>query len=514
MPLSQLSKMQKVEVLKQIASNPNIPSPPAVVLRVLDQASKADCTINDLCQIIQMDPGLAANILRIINSAMYGISRPVTSIQRALAIVGLNSARLLVLAISLPRMQSSVKWAPALKQRYWKSSIAGAIVARELSQRLRSRDAEDDMAAGLLRDMGELVLQQMFPSEYEGVLYNPAEALINNQCRIEEERFDLDHAEVCAFVLNRWRLPADMTEAIRWHHHPEQGAYTTPDAEERAYLLHFATRSAQLLLYPDEPIVFRELLDLAERRYAMDEDAVREFLTPLSRRTTDFAALLQVDIGDNNDYQTVMTRAGEELVHLTIAANRDNHQALETTRRAESEARHWRQEATCDALTKVFNRRYLESRLREKLAQPDPAKMKFGILFIDLDDFKVLNDNFGHLFGDIVLQRVADCLNREARIGDVVARYGGDEFCILSDLTDDMAVQWLAHRVWEKINELDIRHEPHASKVGASIGAVWCDAGATWNSPEALLAAADTAIYEAKSRGKNRVFFMGLGPRS
>ena len=130
MPFSMLSRMQKVEVLKQIASNPNIPSPPTVVLQVLEQASKADCTINDLCQIIQMDPGLASNILRIINSAMYGLSRPATSIQRALAIVGLNSARLLVLAISFPRLQKSFKVDPAVKQRYWKSSIAGAIVAR------------------------------------------------------------------------------------------------------------------------------------------------------------------------------------------------------------------------------------------------------------------------------------------------------------------------------------------------------------------------------------------------
>jgi diguanylate cyclase (GGDEF)-like protein len=504
-----LSKMQKAEVLKQIASNPNIPSPPTVVLRVLDQASKADCTINDLSQIIQMDPGLAGNILRIINSAMYGLSRPVTSIQRALAVVGLNSARLLVLAISFPRMQKSFKLDAALKQRYWKSSIAGAIVARELSRRQQGRDAEDDMAAGLLRDMGEMLLQQLFPDRYQEVLLQPAEAYINGQCQLEEEHCGLDHAEVCAFVLNRWRLPSDMTEAVRWHHHPEQGTYTTINAEELAYLLHFATRSAQLLLFPDHLMIFRDLLELAESRYGMNEEAVRNFLIPLSRKTTDFAALLQVDIGDCNDYQTVMTQASEELVHLTLAADRDTQRALETTRRAETEARHWKQEAVFDPLTKVFNRRFLESKLREMFDRTSNSRPTFGILFIDLDGFKILNDRCGHLFGDYVLQQVADCLNRQVRQGDIVARYGGDEFCVLFEPKDDAGVHSLAQRVWEKLNELVIRQGPHEGKVGASIGAVRCDSSSNFSAPDALLAAADAAMYQAKTHGKNRVVYMG-----
>ncbi len=509
MAFSNLSKMQKVEVLKQIASSPNIPSPPTVVLRVLDHASRADCTINDLCQIIQMDPGLAGNVLRIINSATYGLSRPVTSIQRALSIVGVNSARLLVLAISFPRVHKSFKQDPAMKQRYWKSSIAGAIVARELSQRLRSRDPEDDMAAGLLRDIGEMILQQMIPDGYQEIQRHPAEDFINGQCQIEEEQFSLDHAEVSAFVLNRWRLPSDMTEAIRWHHHPEQGTFSTVNAEARAYLLHFATRAAQLLLYPEHPLVFQELLTLARNRFNMDENTVREFLIPLSRKTVEFAALLQVDIGECNDYQAVMARASEELVHLTLSADRDTKRALATTRQAESEARHWKQEAAFDPLTKVFNRRYLETKLNEMFDRTVSSGFNFGLLFIDLDGFKILNDRFGHAFGDFVLQQVADCLNRQVRQGDVVARYGGDEFCILFEPPDDLGVHSLAQRVWEKINEMVIRQGPNEGKVGASIGAVWCDSPSNWNTPNALLGAADAAMYQAKTRGKNRVVFMG-----
>src|SRR5207302_8716930 len=149
-----LSRLQKVELLKELANHPKIPSPPSVVLRVLDKASGPDCTIADLCKIIQVDPGMASRILHIVNSATFGLSRPVASIQRALAVVGLNSARLLVLSISFPEMQrqtgkADTRWT----QDYWKASVAGAIVARELSKRMRARDPEDDMAAALLRDV-------------------------------------------------------------------------------------------------------------------------------------------------------------------------------------------------------------------------------------------------------------------------------------------------------------------------------------------------------------------------
>ena len=103
----------------------------------------------------------------------------------------------------------------------------------------------------------------------------------------------------------------------------------------------------------------------------------------------------------------------------------------------------------------MFNRRYLETRLRELFDRPAQTKSSFGILFIDLDGFKLLNDRHGHLFGDFVLQQVADCLNRQMRQGDIVARYGGDEFCLLFEPMDERGVQSFAHRAWERINDLD-----------------------------------------------------------
>src|SRR5262249_51694675 len=158
-------------------------------------------------------------------------------------------------------------------------------------------DPEGDMAAGLLRDLGELILEQLFHDEFQRVLAQPPETFIDGQCALEESHCGLNHAEVSAFILDRWRLPAEMTEAIRHHHHPDDVPFTSTAAKQRAYVLHFATRAAQLLQRPGEPRMLQLLLDVAQKHFSMSEGDVHEFLTPLSEKIADFARLLQVDIG-------------------------------------------------------------------------------------------------------------------------------------------------------------------------------------------------------------------------
>jgi diguanylate cyclase (GGDEF)-like protein len=181
---------------------------------------------------------------------------------------------------------------------------------------------------------------------------------------------------------------------------------------------------------------------------------------------------------------------------------------MEMTQKAEEEAQRWREEAIFDPLTRVFNRRFLEQKLREYFMQAAKDDIRFGLLFIDLDGFKPLNDRFGHAFGDVVLQKIATCLQKAVRPGDIVARFGGDEFCILSEPLDDLGVQALGHRVWETIRTLTIQHGPDTGKVGASIGAVCRGPLSNWPTPEAFLSGADKAMYLAKSRGRDRVVFL------
>ena len=156
----------------------------------------------------------------------------------------------------------------------------------------------------------------------------------------------------------------------------------------------------------------------------------------------------------------------------------------------------------------MFNRRFLEAKLRELFDRRVVDGTLFSLLFIDLDGFKPLNDRFGHPFGDLVLQKIADCLSGQVRQGDFVARFGGDEFCVLCEgIGRDRVTETLSQRIWQSINEQVTTQGANEGKVGASIGAVVFGPETEWLRPEQMLAAADRAMYVAKSHGKNRVVF-------
>lgn len=242
-------------------------------------------------------------------------------------------------------------------------------------------------------------------------------------------------------------------------------------------------------------------------QFGMSETEVNDFLEPLSDKIELFASILKVDIGRVEKYPVILSNAAQELVNLTLAINLDNHRFNEQKRRAESEARRWRQAAVVDPLTQAFNRRFLEERLQEIFTGPE-STAGIGMIFIDLDGFKPLNDRFGHAFGDKVLQDVAYALRQQVRQDDMVARFGGDEFCIVAVHADQQGLQVLAQRVWQAINDLVIRLDGKEGKVGASLGALTIRPQESDVTPEELLAAADKAMYAAKRQGKNRVHIL------
>jgi diguanylate cyclase (GGDEF)-like protein len=159
-------------------------------------------------------------------------------------------------------------------------------------------------------------------------------------------------------------------------------------------------------------------------------------------------------------------------------------------------------EASTDSLSGLANRSAFHTRLSSTLAGPDRRAGGQAVLFVDLDDFKDVNDSLGHAAGDDLLRIVADRLREAVRPSDLVARLGGDEFALLLDgLTGpDMAVT-AAERVVRALAAPVVLGE-HEAHVGASVGLAMRQVGST---VEGLMREADVAMYAAKAKGKNRV---------
>lgn len=158
-----------------------------------------------------------------------------------------------------------------------------------------------------------------------------------------------------------------------------------------------------------------------------------------------------------------------------------------------------------DSLTNLYNHNYFYARLDEEFLRASRYKHALSCVFIDLDNFKVLNDRFGHLNGDLVLREVADIMHEVARESDLAARYGGEEFVLLLPNTQSEGAMKVAKRLHSKIRTSSF-DALQGEGVTASIGVATFENG-NMNSIDQLVQLADSAMYKGKRAGKDQVVF-------
>lgn len=165
-------------------------------------------------------------------------------------------------------------------------------------------------------------------------------------------------------------------------------------------------------------------------------------------------------------------------------------------------------ESITDGLTGVYNHRYFQKRLKEhiSLSQRRKRLVTFGLLIVDVDNFKLCNDRYGHQFGDVVLQTIVRELRKNLREGDLIARYGGEEFVILVPETTEKIVLLISEKIRNVVENTQV-HCPRTNKdvsVTVSIGTtLWHPS----DSPSSLISRADHALYKAKKSGRNQSVF-------
>jgi HD-like signal output (HDOD) protein/tRNA A-37 threonylcarbamoyl transferase component Bud32 len=300
--------------LSQLLANPHLPTPPAVALQLIELASKPDCQIKQLVTLLSQDPGLCGKLLQTVNSSLYQPARPVTSLERAVIVLGLKPLRSLVLGLSLSSLQPP-KGAEDV-WRYWQESVVGAVIVRELALLLKRPQPEDDLVAGLVRDLGILVLRQAFTARYMRLRGPHAGDWFTAQCAAERGAFGLDHAEVTAALLQSWNLPPEIVLPVRYHHEPAQLTNGPRPIQERAWLLAFGSKLA--LLDVHTPQTIRELLELAQAHFGMSQQTLIRFLGSMMPRIQEFAGLLKVDIGKCPNFASIIAAGSTEFVRLSV----------------------------------------------------------------------------------------------------------------------------------------------------------------------------------------------------
>ena len=222
------------------------------------------------------------------------------------------------------------------------------------------------------------------------------------------------------------------------------------------------------------------------------------FMTALS----DMESKLQAFEAGGVDYITKPFEEAEVLAriktHLTISRLQ---QELEARNRELAALVH------IDGLTKIANRRYFDQYINQEWKELRRKKECISLIFIDIDDFKLYNDFYGHQAGDECLKQVARLLDQACqRPADLAARYGGEEFVLLLPDTDKSGAEYIAKKIQTLLRELEIPHAQStvSSMLTCSMGIAWCMVSDPAFSPELFIGMADEAMYQAKIQGRNQ----------
>jgi len=481
--------------LEEVLHCPNLPSLPAVAVRLLELTSDPDVALRDIAKLVQQDQGLACKVLKTVNSSFYGLSSPCSSIDRAMGYLGLNTVKSLVLGFSLIETTKGVDAGFDL-EAHWRRAIIGATGARAVAKLVGGVDAEEAFTAALFQDVGMLASFAAMNTDYTEVIEGIPHRAI---CGSEIGAFGFDHPRVGQELASKWKLPLEICEAIRCHHNPDA---VDPDYLGLARVVAAGAMICDAMDEHASESSVRKIERLTRDWYAKRAPDVSDLLEEVSETAKTLAKMFDQEIGHIPDPATLMAQAQERGIEHQVSLQREAEQLAH--------------EAHIDGLTQIANRKHFDSELDRVYHDFAREGTEFGVLFFDADKFKRVNDTHGHAAGDAVLIELAKRASDAVGELGMVCRYGGEEFAVIVPSTTLDACATLAEQIRCVIaaHPFDLRHVdgvPDELAVTVSIGVSTTGAGspARLSGGDQVLQEADECVYAAKADGRNNVKVRG-----
>lgn len=214
---------------------------PEVCIRVNEMLEDPLVSASDIGKVISQDTGLTARLLKIVNSAFYGFPSRIETVSRAVTVIGLRELRGLVLAASAVEAFSKIPNDILNMVRFWRHSVYCGVVAQLLAERCHVLHSERLFVAGMLHDIGKLILCHRMPDEMRNYL-QLAEQDARPGYEIEQEIFGFDHADVGGELMRVWQMPMTLISAVQHHHLPQDA----DDAVMDVCLVHIANHMTML----------------------------------------------------------------------------------------------------------------------------------------------------------------------------------------------------------------------------------------------------------------------------
>lgn len=293
---------------------------PAVAAEVLRLTSEPTFDVRSIKECIENDPALTTRILRVVNSSLFGLSRQVTDLNQALALLGVKPLKMLVLGFSLPRNLQSTVDADVLS-RYWKHSLLKAIASRQLATRVFKISGDEAFLAGLLQDVGMLAMVQDLGESFTRFLDHVA-SHGGNLLDLELDALGFDHLIVSSRLLDSWGLPETMTSAIAMRGDCEQILRLEQPTRKLAMSLHLAELLVRMTEQPFGSSL-HDLLAAGEKYGGLSAETVQAIAVEMDERVVELATILNLDLPTDKTTCELLIAAHSQLSLVACDAARD-----------------------------------------------------------------------------------------------------------------------------------------------------------------------------------------------
>jgi two-component system cell cycle response regulator len=487
----------KEKLLEKVLRCPRLPSLPTIALEVIELCRQQDINIKHIATTISNDPALSSKILKTVNSSFYGLSQSVSTISHALVILGLNSVKTLALGFTLIDTFKTHADDGFDMVQFFQRCLYSAVGARAIATAAGVNESEEAFLGGLLQDLGMMAMLQTLGPQYQELLKE-----VGNDHRelwkLERKQLGLDHAEAGAALGEKWKLPKLLIAPIKYHELPDKAP---DDLGPMVRCVAIGSRAADVYLTND-PKMLEPYFEGLEQWFDIDSTEGEQLLQRIGDATKEMAALFEIPTADVPNVEDILAEANETLLQLSL-------QSAQSANQLEAKNRQLEEQMVRDSLTGAFNRGKFNEFIKRQFDAAAENGTDLGVIFLDADRFKSVNDTHGHQAGDKVLISLAQTLMDNTPDGCLVARYGGEEFAVILPGYDRKAAARVAESLRLKVEQQPIDCEDDLIlNITVSMGVASFDGKRFFRRPEQLIEAADKAVYAAKSAGRNcvRVF--------
>lgn len=339
----------------------DLPIPPEGAFRVIQACNQKNVDAQQLGRLLEQDPVLTIEVLRIANSAYFGFSGKISSVARAVTVIGQRTLRHIVLCVAM-RDTLKPEQLPALSiEAFWTSALRRAVCARSLANKV-ALDADLGFTIGLLQDFGLLVLFYLYPNRI-AEWPHLSELAPDDRHTMEWQLFGSLHDQVGRQLAESWNLPQELASAMGSHHHPPPD---DSDGQSANFcrLAQCADWMAAVFTCADKRHTLEVCHNLLKRHFGLSPQASEEMLGHIHEQLAEAAQAFGFDLGEQPAYEAVMQQANLRLLEENLSIQEMNWQLEQVLRQRDRMAAELKQELD---LAREVQRSLLPADLKEKL---------------------------------------------------------------------------------------------------------------------------------------------------